>query len=259
MRKILFMLLAVLAVGACSEDTTAPTGDALLLDDAALLAYGYNAADMAEPGGHFIARLKMLPDSLKLSATQESQIRALIAAFIEATKADIAALNAIHQEARAAHAAGQSAEEIRAILARGDAIRARLHEADARLRSDIEALLTAEQKAWLAGHQYPCRGLRLSDEQKTQISALIAAFQTANQADIEQIKAVFEDAREAHQSGATREQIREILKQAQPAMERVRAAHIALEQAIRAVMTPEQLRSGCFRGGMPGPGPHRGR
>jgi Spy/CpxP family protein refolding chaperone len=243
------MLLATLALGACSEETTAPTDTTFMLQDAADLAYG--ATDLADPGRHFIARLKLLPDSIKLSEAQETQMRGLIAAFVEATKADLAALAAIHKQAREAYAAGKSAEEIRAILATGDAIRTRLHEAERKLHADILALLTPAQKAWLESHRpQPCRDLRLTEEQKTQITALIAAFQTENQADLELIKSVFEQARAAHRAGASRREIAEILRQAVPAMERVRLARAELHDDIRAVLTPEQLASGCF--GRPG-------
>lgn len=256
MRKSLLTLLAVLAMAACSEDTAGPADNTLLLDDAAVLAYG--GMDMADPGTHFIARLKMLPDSIKLSSAQEEQIRTLLAAFVQTTKTDLEALAAIHQEARAAREAGKTATEIRAILARGDVIRARLHAAEAQLRADIEAVLTAAQKAWLAAaRQHPCRAedIRLTDAQKTEITALIAAFQTANKADLETIKAVFEEARAAHQNGATRAEVAAILAKASAAMTRVQAARIELDAAIRALLTPAQLASGCFA--RPGPGHHR--
>ena len=245
MRKTL-VLLAVLLLGACSEETTAPTDNSFMLNEAADLAYG--AMDMADPGRHFLARLKLLPDDLKLSAEQETQIRALLAAFVSATKPDLEALAAIHKEARQAHAAGKSAAEIRAILARGDEIRARLHEAERKLHADILAVLTPAQIAWLETHRpHPCRDLRLSDEQKTQITALIAAFQIENQADLDLIKAVFEEARAAYRSGASRREIAAILRRAVPAMERVRLERAELHAAIRAVLTAEQLASGCFR------------
>lgn len=249
MRKFVFVLLATLTLGACNSDSTAPATDTVLLDEAALLAFG--AMDMADPGSHFIARLNSLPDSIRLSAEQRTQIRALIEAFVQATRADIEALNAIHQEARAARQAGATEAEIRAIFAQGDAIRARLHAAEAELRSDIEALLTPAQKAWLAnvGHRPPvCRSqeLQLTDAQKTQIAALVSAFEVANRADLEAIRAVHEEARAAHLAGATRQRIAEILAQARAPMQRVRAAREALNTAIRALLTPAQLASGCF-------------
>ncbi len=245
MRKMLWMLMAVITFAACSEDTTAPNDDALLLEDAASLAFG--AMDMAEPGSHFIARLNSLPDSLALSAAQREQIRTLITDYKTAIATDLRALAVIHQEARAAHQAGKTPAEIRAILARGDAIRARLHAAEAELHADLRAVLTPAQIAWLSSHHpNPCRDARLTEAQKTQITALIAAFETANQADLDAIKAVFEEARAAHQAGATRAQIAAILQKARAPMERVRAAQRQLDADIRALLTPIQL--ACFRG-----------
>jgi Spy/CpxP family protein refolding chaperone len=243
MRKMLWTLAAVFTLAACSEDTTGPTDESLLLDDAASLAFG--AMDMADPGSRFIARLHSLPDSIKLSATQVEQLRALVSSYKTSIADDLRALAAIHQEARAAHQAGKPAAEIRAILARGDAIRARLHAAEAQLHADILAVLTPAQIAWLRAHR-PCADARLTDEQKTQITALIAAFETANEADLAAIKAVFEEARAAHQAGATREQISTILQKARAPMERIRAAQRQLDADIRALLTPAQL--ACFGG-----------
>ena len=245
MRKMLWTVAAVFALTACNETTTAPTDDSFLLDDAASLAFG--AMDMADPGSRFIARLNSLPDSIKLSGAQQEQIRNLMSNYKAAVTADLQALAEIHKEARAAHAAGKTPEEIRAIIAKGDAIRARLHAAEAKLHADVLAVLTPAQIAWLnAPQSHPCRGVTLTEAQKTQITALIAAFQTANQADLDAIKAVFEEARAAHQAGATREQIAAILQKAKPAMERVRAAEAKLNADIRALLTPEQL--ACFGG-----------
>jgi Spy/CpxP family protein refolding chaperone len=249
MRKLIFVLVAA-AMTACSQDSTAPDSDVLLLEDAASLAFG--AMDLADPGSHFIARLNNLPDSIKLSAEQQTQIRALIAAFLEATTADKEALAALYQQARAARAAGASEAEIRAIFAQGDEIRRRLHQAEERLHTAILEVLTPAQRAWLTRPR-PClaENIRLTEAQKTQITALLSAFETANRADLEAIRAVFEQARAAHQSGATREQIAEILRQARAPMERLRAARAELEAAIRALLTPAQIASGCY--GRPGP------
>jgi Spy/CpxP family protein refolding chaperone len=193
-----------------------------------------------------------LPDSIKLSATQHAQIRALVTAFVQATRADMEALNAINHEARAAKQAGKTEAEIRAIFAKGDAIRQRLHAAEAKLRADIEAVLTPAQKAWLANpgprpiNQCRTDGIRLTDAQHTQITALISAYELANKADLDAIKAVHQEARAAHEAGATREQVAAILSKAQAAMQRIRAAQEALHTAVRAVLTPAQIASGCF-------------
>src|SRR5688500_16476589 len=106
MRKLFLTMVAAATLAACSENPAEPRDDSFLLDEAAVLAFG--AMDMADPGSHHIARLHSLPDSLKLTAAQQQQIRALMAAFASATKPDMEALRAIHEEARAAKAAGKS-------------------------------------------------------------------------------------------------------------------------------------------------------
>jgi hypothetical protein len=50
----------------------------------------------------------------------------------------------------------------------------------------------------------------------------------------------------ARQNGATAEQIRAILEPVQPAMERAAAASKTLQQALLAVLTPEQRASSCL-------------
>ena len=254
MRKLLLTILTAATITACNEDSVvAPLDNTQLFDDAALLAFG--TMDMVDPGSHFMARLNSLPDSIKLTAAQASQIRALVSGFLAATAADRAALAAIAAEARAAHEAGKSREEIRAIFAQGHDIRTRLHSAETKLRADIEALLTPEQKAWLsAPRTHACRtdALQLTDAQKTEITALVTGFEAANRADLDAIKAAFDTARAAHRDGATREQIAEILNQVRPAMERVRQAQLALHAAIDGVLTDAQRESGCF-----GPRRHR--
>ena len=245
MRKTTLALLAALGLFGCSDDPLAPTEELVGLEEAAAL--GFAGSFVSDPGSRYLAHLQSLPDSLKLSAEQQAQIQSLLAQFAQATAADRAALAAIMQQAREAAAAGKTREEIRQILAQGDPIRHRLHEAEAALHAALDAVLTAEQKAWLASQQTRCTGSTLSEEQKTQISALVAAFQLANAADLAAIRAAHEQARAAHQAGAKREQIRAILEAVRPAMERVRAAERALAQATDALLTPEQLASGCFR------------
>jgi Spy/CpxP family protein refolding chaperone len=248
MRKMLFTLLAAMAVAACDNQSVGPTDDGslLLLDDAAVLAYG--AMDMAHPGSHYIARLHRLPDRLKLTSEQQSQIRALLQTFAEATKTDREALAAIMQRAREAIHGGKSREEVRAILAEGDPIRRRLHEAEQNLHAQIDAVLTDEQKAWLAANgPARCREFALTEAQKTEITGLIAAFNEANQEDIETVRVAFEAARAAHQNGASRDEIRSILQPAAVAMQRLIHAHLQLGAAIQSVLTPEQRASGCYR------------
>ena len=193
-----------------------------------------------------------LPPELALSTEQKAAIAALHEAFKAATGADVAALRAIEAEAKAARQAGKSREEIRAILARGMPILARLHEAFTALQAAIWQVYTPEQQAWIEAHRpVPC-GLGgpppLSDAQVQQIRALQAAFIEEVKADLALIKQVVADARVAAQAGATREEIAEILHQADAARARVREAERRLQQAIDAVLTPEQRAKRCQAG-----------
>ncbi len=82
--------------------------------------------------------------------------------------------------------------------------------------------------------------LKLTDAQKAQIQSLIAAFVTANAADIATLKAAHVAARDAIRSGATRDSVRAILDAAKPAADRLGAAADALHTAIAAVLTDAQ-------------------
>lgn len=247
MRKTSFILLTGLALSmaACQQDATAPADSTYLLEDAADM--GYSASFVGDPSKNFLGNLYgRLPDNLKLSAAQEAQIKALVSAFETATKADHDALAAIQRAAKAAAAAGKTPAEVQAILDTGKAIRDRLAAAEAKLQADINAVLTAEQKAWLESHKpTPCTAPALTDAQKNQISALIAAFEAANKADLDAIKAATEKARDAAKNGATKEQVAAILATVKANMDRVHAAETALRASIDAVLTPEQRAANC--------------
>lgn len=249
MRRNALITIAALSLAACSNDSTGPSSSDLAIDAGAFgtaftVAGGYDAAIYQE-------RLaNALPDEIKLSDDQRAKIRALIQAFESSTKADREALGAIIQQARQAAAAGKSREEVNAILRTGADMRARLAAAEARLKADIDAVLTPEQRAWIASHSpRSCRADRfppLTDAQKAQILALEAAFHQNNKADLETIKAVIEEARAAVQAGKSREEIAAILARGAPAAARLAAARRILHGQILAVLTPEQKASGCF-------------
>lgn len=103
-------------------------------------------ADDKRPGAAF-------PDSLKLTAAQIAQIRALREAFYTNNKTDLDALHAIHTQAEAARKAGKTRDEIRAILATGKTIVERLASKLEALRVASAAVLTANQKAWIESHK----------------------------------------------------------------------------------------------------------
>lgn len=244
MRRIAFITFAAAALVACSSETTSPKSSDLSVDAAAFgtaltIAGGY------EPELYQDRLVNGLPDSLKLSADQEAQIKALITAFNAATKADREAIEAILKEARAlSNGRTNGADSAGKLLLRGSEVMKRLAAAQAKLRADINAVLTAEQRAWIAAHEPKnCKAERfpaLSEAQKAQIHALEQAFQTNNKADLDAVKAAFESAR-----GKTQAERDAILSAVKPAQVRLEAARKALKEAIKAVLTTEQQNSGC--------------
>jgi Spy/CpxP family protein refolding chaperone len=254
MRKTTFTLLISLLAAACSDGVSPSPEPAF--DEAAVL--GYSASLTSDPGSRYLGHLHRLPEAIALTAAQQAQIQTLLTRFAEATKPDHELLATIGREMMEAIKAGKSRDEIRAILARGDAARERLRAAEAALRTAIDAMLTAEQKAWLADQDNRrCTPVTLSEQQRTQISALVADFQKANAPDFAIVRDAFEKARTAHKNGATRAEIAAILEAARPAMERIRKAEVALAEAISAVLTPEQRASRCFHFSPP-PGSNAG-
>src|SRR3954469_14015699 len=99
MRRIAFIALAAVTLAACSNETTAPNSSGLSIDAGAFgtaltIAGGY------EPALYQDRLTNGLPDSLKLTADQQAQIKALIEAFNAATKADHDAIEALLKQAR---------------------------------------------------------------------------------------------------------------------------------------------------------------
>lgn len=82
-----------------------------------------------------------------LSAEQKTAIQALYAAYNEATKADREVVAATMKAVREARAANKPREEIQAMLADIKDEMERLQAAGTKLRADIDAVLTPEQKA----------------------------------------------------------------------------------------------------------------
>jgi len=245
MRRIAFIAIAAFSLAACSNDTTAPLTSDLSIDagafGTALTAVGGYEADLYQ------TRLTNgLPDSLKLSADQQTKIKALIDAFQAATKGDRETLNALLRQAHdAAKGKGRSgADSVGKILVKGVEISARLAAAQTKLKSDIDAILTADQRAWIASHEpkkcRPDKFAPLTDAQKTQIKALEQAFQDTNKADLQAVKAAFESA-----EGKSKADRETILAGVAPAVARLEAARKALATAIAGVLTAEQRASGC--------------
>lgn len=82
--------------------------------------------------------------------------------------------------------------------------------------------------------------LKLTDAQKTQIQALVAAFVAANKTDLDAMRTAHQAARAALKAGKSKEEARAILEKAKPAAERVRAASATLRAAIGNVLTAAQ-------------------
>ena len=250
MRTWVAVIGAALIAGACTNDTTGvPEDSAAQLEEMA--GYAYGATRVGDPGNAFLERLAQLPAELALSAAQRSQIDALVAQHVAAAAADRAALAALMEQAAAARRAGQTREQVAAILAGGTAIRERLQQAERQLHDAVVAVLTPAQRAWLTGRTPrepgPCS--TVTEAQRNEISALRAAFEQANAADIALVTSAHERARAAVQAGATREQVAAILAEARAAMQRLATARAALHDAVAAVLTPAQLAAGCLGGG----------
>jgi Spy/CpxP family protein refolding chaperone len=252
MRKLMAVLTLSLAAAtvACDSEPMAPLDDdvAVLLGEVAGLAFGSMEAGDGGGGPGIMERLSKLPPEIGLSDAQASSIRAMIETFVAATAADRQALTTILQEAAQARQAGKTAEEVRAILVGGAPIRERLRTAQLTLHRSILAALTPAQRAWLMNGSPPTpRPCALTDAQRTEISALRAAFEESNAADIALLRSVHQRAHAAREAGASREAVVAILAEGREAVERLRAARIALHAATQAVLTPEQQAAGCFR------------
>jgi hypothetical protein len=135
MRARFVVLLGAIAVlSAC--DKSMPVSPASTADDVVDLIPDYAVSPAASIDAAGIGG-SLLPDALRLTAEQKAAIVALHDAFMKATADDIAALQAIEKDARAAVRAGRSREDVRAILAKADPIRARLDASFRKLRADI--------------------------------------------------------------------------------------------------------------------------
>ena len=250
MRRLAWFAAAALALTACSSDTTSPDNSELTFLEAGVFGTALTTTGGYDPQVYQDRLINGLPDELKLSDAQKAQIRSLVEAFQQATKADREALGAILRAAHQAIEAKKPRSEVQAILAGGAPIAARLAAAEAKLKSDIDAVLTPEQRAWIAAHApVACRPDRfppLTDTQKAQIHALELAFQTQNKADLDAVKAVLDEAAAAIRAGKSHDEVSAILEKARAPMQRLEAARKELRDKILAVLTPEQKASGCL-------------
>ena len=150
MRRLALVSLAALSIAACSGDSTAPDSLDVTLLDAGAFGTALTTTGGYDAGVYNDRLVNALPDSIKLTDEQRAKIKALTEAFLAATKSDREALNAILREAKQAVEAKKPRSEVEAILAKGLAIRLRLAAAEAKLKADIDSVLTAEQREWIA-------------------------------------------------------------------------------------------------------------
>ena len=251
MRRI--VLISVVAAGlfACSSDTTAPSDPNLISDfEAASFGTPFTVAGGYDEDLYQLRLGNGLPDELELTPEQEEKITALIKAFKEANKADQEALKAIIREAKQAKKAGKSDAEIKAILDKGTPIAAKLAAASAKLKTDIDAILTAEQRAWLASHEPKnCKKNLfppLTDEQKAKIKEFEAAFKETNKADKHAVKTALKEIKKATHDGASAADIQKMLDAAKPAIDRLAEGRKKLKEQIESVLTAGQKASGCL-------------
>jgi len=156
-------LAATLFVSACDLSPTAPASAALGSDDYALVMFGEPGASLEGtmgPDGSpkpFDGRTgrPVLPDSIALTPEQIAAMQALRDAFRADHQAELDALRAIFEEARAARIAGASHEEVRAILMEGRPLADALRPDVQALHAALRALLTDAQRAWLDAHRPP--------------------------------------------------------------------------------------------------------
>ena len=247
-RLIVFIGAIALLVGCDRSTPVSPTVDATDLVDL-VPDYAVSPAASIDAAG---LGASMLPDALKLTVEQKAAIAALHDAFMKANAADIAALQAIEKEAKAAIKAGKSRDEVRAIVAKSDPIRARLEAAFKKLQADIWAVYTPAQRAWIEAHRPRGCGratLKLTDDQVKQIRDLEEQFYASVKADLELIRAIADEARAARTAGKSREAVSAILAKAAEPQRRVSEAEHKLQAAVFALLTPEQrLLWACRRG-----------
>lgn len=250
MRARFAMLIGtVVALAACdSSSSVSPATD---VADVVDLVPDYAASEAASIDAAGIGAAQ-LPENLRLTVEQKAAIAALHDAFTKATAADVAALRLIEQEAKAAIKAGKSRDEVHAILSKADPIRARLETAFKKLQADIWAIYTPEQKAWIESHRPRSCGpaaAKLTDDQVKQIRDLQEVFVASVKSDLELVKSVAAEARKAREAGKSRDEIALILAKANDAQRRIADAERKLQDAILALLTPEQKHAWLCRRG----------
>lgn len=164
MRMVVLALVAS-SVAACANDVTSPrlqpspeTGVAVG-DSVGRGPWGFGRRGMGFGPMMFASR--RLPDNLKLTDAQRTQMKALMTSFRAAHKDDLNATSAAMKQAFAVRKSGTrlTPDQRTALFAQTAPARQRLMAADKELRAQVEQILTPDQKSWLASHR-PTRPAR---------------------------------------------------------------------------------------------------
>jgi len=159
MRMVVLALVAT-SVAACANDVTAPAVQPTPQNSIAVSGdsiggrWGFGRRGMGMAFGPMFAA-RRLPDNLKLTDAQRTQLRALMTSFRTAHRDDLNAMAAAAKQAFAARKAGvtPSVDQRRAMFAQTAPVRQRLMAANTQLRAQVEQVLTTDQKSWLASHR----------------------------------------------------------------------------------------------------------
>lgn len=163
LRKLMVpTLTATLLFAACDSGTTAPAA-AAISDDYALLMFGESGSALENTMGPQMgprpfdgrSRCRPLPDDIKLTEEQKAEIAALRVAFKTEHQTEIDALQAIFEAARTARQNGATRMEVHAILIQGREIAMAMRPDVQALHEATRAVLTDEQRAWLAENCRP--------------------------------------------------------------------------------------------------------
>lgn len=230
------LLLAMVALSGCADRTSPVEPRDDQTPEEILAAAGPEARELASAIGPTIGGLGRLPAHLRLTTAQQEALRALFTAHATATQADRAALLALRQQLPFNGATPPTAEQRQEVQRQMAAILARIAAASAALETEILALLTAEQRAWIeANTPRRCDLRSLTREQHARIAALQGAFREAHAADLEVVRRVMEEAHAAHRAGRPRAEINAILAQIAEPMRRLAAAQAQLHAEVMAI------------------------
>lgn len=162
MRGVL-VLLAAAAMAGCAKDMTAPAVQPQPSNSLSTVNDSQGPWRFGRHGAMGLFMARRLPANLQLSDGQRAQIKTLMSSFRSANQADLSAMRtsmrAMMQQARAARTSGQrlSIDQRRALFQQSAPARQRLVTAQRQLAAQIESVLTADQKSWLAAHRpAPC-------------------------------------------------------------------------------------------------------